>query len=89
MKSLTKYQNGIRSLTTAWPVNLNNICHDLQLDACVLKRNGVESGAVKHLFSYTSPLSLETQFRITVFYRGVKVSEQLVENEAGIRLVYR
>lgn len=30
-----------------------------------------------------------TQFRITVYYRGVKVSEQLVENEAGVRLVYR
>ncbi|KAM9716533.1 interferon regulatory factor 3 isoform 1-T1 [Menidia menidia] len=33
--------------------------------------------------------NFKTQFRITVYYRGVKVSEQLVENEAGIRLVYR
>lgn len=33
--------------------------------------------------------SLETQFRVLVFYRGVKVLEQLVENEAGVRLVYR
>ncbi|XP_068162089.1 interferon regulatory factor 3 isoform X2 [Antennarius striatus] len=30
-----------------------------------------------------------TQFKILVYYRGVKVSEQLVQNEAGIRLVYR
>ncbi|XP_042363690.1 interferon regulatory factor 3 isoform X2 [Plectropomus leopardus] len=33
--------------------------------------------------------TFKTQFRITVYYRGVKVSEQLVENEVGIRLVYR
>ncbi|XP_013863753.1 interferon regulatory factor 3 [Austrofundulus limnaeus] len=33
--------------------------------------------------------SFKTHFRITVYYRGVKVSEQLVENEAGFRLVYR
>lgn len=41
--------------------------------------------------NHTSPLpeSLETQFRISVYYRGVKVSEQLVENEAGFCLVYR
>ncbi|KAM9336463.1 interferon regulatory factor 3 [Symphorus nematophorus] len=32
--------------------------------------------------------NFKTQFRISVYYRGVKVSEQLVENEAGIRLVY-
>ncbi|CAK6964239.1 interferon regulatory factor 3 [Scomber scombrus] len=31
----------------------------------------------------------KTQFRVCVFYRGVKVLEQLVENEAGVRLVYR
>nr|XP_057918721.1 interferon regulatory factor 3 isoform X2 [Doryrhamphus excisus] len=31
----------------------------------------------------------ETQFRISVYYRGEKVSEQLVDNEAGFRLVYR
>ncbi|KAM7381740.1 hypothetical protein PAMA_012535 [Pampus argenteus] len=31
----------------------------------------------------------KTQFRVSVFYRGVKVSEQMVENEAGVRLVYR
>eukprot|EP00064_Thunnus_orientalis_P014520 superscaffoldBa00002534_g14566 len=31
----------------------------------------------------------KTQFRVSVFYRGVKVSEQVVENEAGVRLVYR
>ncbi|CAG07572.1 unnamed protein product [Tetraodon nigroviridis] len=31
----------------------------------------------------------ETQFRVSVFYRGVKVSEQLVENEAGVCFVYR
>ncbi|KAF6734798.1 Interferon regulatory factor 3 [Oryzias melastigma] len=30
-----------------------------------------------------------TQFRILMYYRGVKVSEKLVENEAGFRLVYR
>lgn len=43
------------------------------------------------LSSHTASLSAssETQFRISVYYRGVKVSEQLVENEAGIRLVYR
>ncbi|XP_073346472.1 interferon regulatory factor 3 [Pagrus major] len=33
--------------------------------------------------------NFKTQFRISVYYRGVKVSEQMVENEAGIRLVYR
>ncbi|XP_037610635.1 interferon regulatory factor 3 isoform X1 [Sebastes umbrosus] len=33
--------------------------------------------------------NFRTQFRITVYYRGVKVSEQMVENEVGIRLVYR
>ncbi|XP_044035778.1 interferon regulatory factor 3 isoform X2 [Siniperca chuatsi] len=32
--------------------------------------------------------NFKTQFRISVYYRGVKVSEQLVENEAGVRLVY-
>ncbi|XP_056885505.1 interferon regulatory factor 3 isoform X2 [Takifugu flavidus] len=31
----------------------------------------------------------KTQFRVSVYYRGVKVLEQLVENEAGVRLVYR
>lgn len=31
----------------------------------------------------------KTFFRVSVFYRGMKVSEQLVKNEAGIRLVYR
>lgn len=35
------------------------------------------------------PKSLETQFRLSVFYRGVKVLEQLVENECGFRLVFR
>uniref|UniRef100_UPI0037E8F236 interferon regulatory factor 3 n=1 Tax=Semicossyphus pulcher TaxID=241346 RepID=UPI0037E8F236 len=33
--------------------------------------------------------TFKTQFRISVYYRGVKVSEQLVENENGFRLVYR
>ncbi|KAM9426499.1 interferon regulatory factor 3 isoform 2-T3 [Pholidichthys leucotaenia] len=33
--------------------------------------------------------SFRTQFRILVYYRGLKVFEQLVENEAGVRLVYR
>ncbi|XP_010773430.1 interferon regulatory factor 3 [Notothenia coriiceps] len=31
----------------------------------------------------------KTHFRISVYYRGVKVLEQLVDNEVGIRLVYR
>ncbi|XP_014877368.1 interferon regulatory factor 3-like, partial [Poecilia latipinna] len=31
----------------------------------------------------------KTHFRVAVFYRGVKVSEQEVPNEAGLRLVYR
>ncbi|XP_054913981.1 interferon regulatory factor 3 [Poeciliopsis prolifica] len=31
----------------------------------------------------------KTHFRVAVFYRGVKVSEQKVPNEAGLRLVYR
>ncbi|XP_077595257.1 interferon regulatory factor 3 [Stigmatopora nigra] len=31
---------------------------------------------------------LQTQFRITVYYRGVQVSEKLILNEAGFRLVY-
>ncbi|XP_038132486.1 interferon regulatory factor 3 [Cyprinodon tularosa] len=30
-----------------------------------------------------------TQFKVCVYYRGVKVSEQLVHNENGLRLVYR
>ncbi|XP_028988978.1 interferon regulatory factor 3 [Betta splendens] len=30
-----------------------------------------------------------TQFNVKVYYRGVKVCEQLVTNEAGVRLVYR
>ncbi|XP_069011785.1 interferon regulatory factor 3 [Embiotoca jacksoni] len=33
--------------------------------------------------------NFKTQFRISVYYRGVKVSEQMIENEAGVRLVYR
>nr|XP_020461965.1 interferon regulatory factor 3-like isoform X2 [Monopterus albus] len=33
--------------------------------------------------------NFKTQFRISVYYRGVKVSEKLVENEAGVRFVYR
>ncbi|XP_070782807.1 interferon regulatory factor 3 [Enoplosus armatus] len=32
--------------------------------------------------------NFKTQFRLSVYYRGVKVSQQLVENEAGVRLVY-
>ncbi|XP_029485637.1 interferon regulatory factor 3 isoform X2 [Oncorhynchus nerka] len=31
----------------------------------------------------------KTHFRVSVYYRGVKMPEQLVENEAGFRLVYR
>ncbi|XP_061823717.1 interferon regulatory factor 3 [Nerophis lumbriciformis] len=31
----------------------------------------------------------KTQYRISVFYRGEMVSEQLVNNEAGFRLIYR
>ncbi|KAM4715371.1 interferon regulatory factor 3 isoform 2-T2 [Anableps anableps] len=31
----------------------------------------------------------KTQFRVCVYYRGVKVSEQMVTNEAGVRIVYR
>uniref|UniRef100_A0A673ANR1 Interferon regulatory factor 3 n=1 Tax=Sphaeramia orbicularis TaxID=375764 RepID=A0A673ANR1_9TELE len=31
----------------------------------------------------------KTQFKVIVYYRGVKVSEQLVENESGVRIVYR
>ncbi|AWP17617.1 Interferon regulatory factor 3 [Scophthalmus maximus] len=33
--------------------------------------------------------NLKTEFRISVYYRGVKVKEQLVVNEAGLSLVYR
>ncbi|XP_030610193.1 interferon regulatory factor 3 isoform X2 [Archocentrus centrarchus] len=33
--------------------------------------------------------NFRTHFRISVYYRGVKVSEQVVENEAGVHLVYR
>lgn len=32
--------------------------------------------------------NFKTHFRVLVYYRGVKVLEKLVENEAGIRLVY-
>ncbi|XP_029570019.1 interferon regulatory factor 3 isoform X3 [Salmo trutta] len=33
--------------------------------------------------------NFKTHFRVSVYYRGVKMLEQLVENEAGFRLVYR
>ncbi|XP_070963143.1 interferon regulatory factor 3 isoform X2 [Oncorhynchus clarkii lewisi] len=33
--------------------------------------------------------NFKTHFRVSVYYRGVKMPEQLVENEAGFRLVYR
>ncbi|XP_074519177.1 interferon regulatory factor 3 isoform X2 [Halichoeres trimaculatus] len=33
--------------------------------------------------------SFKTHFKVLVYYRGVKVSEQIVSNEAGFRLVYR
>ncbi|XP_070707870.1 interferon regulatory factor 3 isoform X2 [Pempheris klunzingeri] len=43
-----------------------------------------------HTMSKTSDGdNFKTQFRIAVYYRGVKVTEQLVENESGIRLIYR
>ncbi|XP_059893462.1 interferon regulatory factor 3 isoform X2 [Gadus macrocephalus] len=32
--------------------------------------------------------AFKTQFRVSVFYRGVKVSENLVDNATGFRLVY-
>ncbi|XP_056432407.1 interferon regulatory factor 3 isoform X2 [Gadus chalcogrammus] len=32
--------------------------------------------------------AFKTQFKVSVFYRGVQVSENLVDNEAGFRLVY-
>ncbi|XP_040922765.1 interferon regulatory factor 3 isoform X2 [Toxotes jaculatrix] len=32
--------------------------------------------------------NFKTHFNISVYYRGVKVFQQLIENEAGIRLVY-
>lgn len=60
---------------------------------CVLQR--FESGSQMHFFLrvcsnfFCLPESSETQFRVSVFYRGVKVLEQLVENEAGVCLVYR
>ncbi|XP_021172482.2 interferon regulatory factor 3 isoform X2 [Fundulus heteroclitus] len=31
----------------------------------------------------------ETEFKVSVYYRGTKVLQQLVPNEAGVRLVYR
>ncbi|XP_068439682.1 interferon regulatory factor 3 isoform X2 [Clinocottus analis] len=33
--------------------------------------------------------NFKTHFRVSVYYRGAMVSSQLVENEVGIRLVYR
>ncbi|NP_001165753.1 interferon regulatory factor 3 [Salmo salar] len=33
--------------------------------------------------------NFKTHFRVSVYYRGLKMLEQLVENEAGFRLVYR
>ncbi|XP_068610367.1 interferon regulatory factor 3 [Brachionichthys hirsutus] len=55
---------------------------------------GAYDGQLAELFLHTMNKAREgdnfrTQFRISVYYRGVKVSEQLVGNEAGIRLVYR
>uniref|UniRef100_A0A8C2YX83 Interferon regulatory factor 3 n=1 Tax=Cyclopterus lumpus TaxID=8103 RepID=A0A8C2YX83_CYCLU len=37
----------------------------------------------------TNREGFKTQFRISVYYRGVMVSSQLVDNEVGIRIVYR
>ncbi|XP_067345000.1 interferon regulatory factor 3 isoform X3 [Channa argus] len=55
---------------------------------------GVCGGHLAEQFLYTMNKTrdgenFKTLFRISVYYRGVKVSEQLVENEAGVRLVYR
>ncbi|XP_059180636.1 interferon regulatory factor 3 [Centropristis striata] len=33
--------------------------------------------------------NFKTSFKVTVYYRGVQVSQQIVENEVGICLVYR
>lgn len=43
-----------------------------------------------HTMSKTSDRdNFKTQFRIKVYYRGTKVAEKLIENEMGVRLVYR
>ncbi|XP_057681457.1 interferon regulatory factor 3 [Corythoichthys intestinalis] len=56
--------------------------------------NGACSGQLaKQFLEYFNKTTdgghLQTQFRITVYYRGVQVSEQIINNEAGFRLVYR
>lgn len=57
-------------------------CRDLKVEArCIFLR------VCSNFFCL--PESSETQFRVSVFYRGAKVLEQLVENEAGVCLVYR
>ncbi|XP_056285666.1 interferon regulatory factor 3 [Pseudoliparis swirei] len=55
---------------------------------------GVVGGANAEQFLQTINMTADgegfkTQFRVSVFYRGVMVSSQLVENEVGVRLVYR
>ncbi|XP_054454495.1 interferon regulatory factor 3 [Anoplopoma fimbria] len=55
---------------------------------------GANDGQLAEQFLHTINMTsnrenFRTQFRISVYYRGVVVSEQLVENEVGIRLVYR
>ncbi|XP_077358187.1 interferon regulatory factor 3 [Festucalex cinctus] len=58
---------------------------------------GAEGGACEghlakqclHDIKQTKDNNYKTEFRIIVHYRGEKVSEQLVANEAGFRLVYR
>ncbi|CAB1312065.1 unnamed protein product [Coregonus sp. 'balchen'] len=64
----------------------------------VYPMDGVVGGAHEQqvVEQFTNTLSrtmvgenFKTHFRVSVYYRGVKMPEQLVENEAGFRLVYR
>lgn len=51
-----------------------------------------EQQYMERLLSLSKTMSGEnnqTFFRVVVYYRGMKVSEQLVQNEAGLKLVYR
>lgn len=44
---------------------------------------------LNHMSRTMSGENIKTFFRVAVYYRGMKVSEELVENEAGLKLVYR
>ncbi|MEQ2290146.1 hypothetical protein AMECASPLE_000547 [Ameca splendens] len=51
--------------------------------------DGQHAAQFLQTMNQTRDEAFKTQFRVSVYYRGVKVSEQAVPNEAGFRLIYR